>query len=101
VALFDQFETAQVMVLEGKYFCNPVEKIDAGHNYPIIDARAHLACYHVENPDLQNWPVYLLDQFVTLNTNVYFNDCLCVPALKEHTVKAETSTWGRIKSLYR
>jgi hypothetical protein len=101
VTLADQFITEQVVVLEGKYFCNPVEKIDAGRTYPIVDYIVHLACYRVNNPSLQNWPVYILDQFVTLNTQVYFNDCLCVPALKEHPVPTERSTWGRVKSLYR
>jgi len=104
VTLIDQFGNAQVYVLQAKYFCNPVEKRvggPAGIVYPIIDANAHLACYMVENPNVLPRSITTLDQFGFWQTQIYENDCLCAPALKDHPLPARPSTWGKIKSLYR
>jgi hypothetical protein len=103
VLLRDQFGNCEVTVLQGKLFCNPVEKVDLadGSVSPIIDFAAHLTCYEVENPLQFNPTIVAIDQFGSWNLLLYNNDCLCVPALKEHIVKTEESTWGRIKALYQ
>jgi hypothetical protein len=102
VALIDQFgATTDCMVLQAKYFCNPVEKHADGIIYPILDYRAHLQCYQVENPLPSVVGVVAYDQFGYHQFTTYQNDCLCVPALKEHIVGTEKSTWGQIKALYR
>jgi hypothetical protein len=102
VALVDQFGVStDVMVLQPKYFCNPVEKHADGRIYPIMDYKAHLQCYQVDNPAFDLHGVVALDQFGYHQFTTYRNDCLCLPALKEHIVGTERSTWGQIKSLYR
>jgi hypothetical protein len=106
VILIDQWGSANVYVLEAKLFCNPVEKrvYDAAGNeqiYPIIDPNAHLTCYWVNNPVFTPRPVTTLDQFGYWQFQVYQNDCLCVPALKDYPLAVEESTWGKIKALYR
>jgi len=101
VILIDQFGTCDVVVLRSKLFCNPVEKREGAVYYPILDYRAHLQCYEVQNPQSNFRPVAFLDQFVFQQIETYENDCLCVPALKEHIVGAKQSTWGQIKALYR
>lgn len=101
VILIDQFGNAQVQVLHGKYFCNPAEKRADGLIYPIVDPIIHLACYQVENPATVTIPITTIDQFGFWQTHIMRNDCLCVPALKDHPVKTENSTWGKVKALYR
>jgi hypothetical protein len=103
VLLIDQFGTADVVVLHGRWFCNPVEKrhLDDGQVYPIIDYKAHLTCYLVDNPNPFGQPIIGIDQFGNWQMDVYQNECLCVPALKEHVVKTEESTWGKIKAMYQ
>jgi hypothetical protein len=102
VVLVDQFGISNdVMVMEPKYFCNPVEKHADGLVYPIIDYRAHLQCYRVTNPQYYAYGVVTYDQFGYHQFSTYQNDCLCLPALKEHIVSTEKTTWGQIKALYR
>lgn len=106
VILIDQFGTCNVVVVQSKLFCNPVEKREFKADgtvisYPIIDYIAHLNCYLVDNPIPNFHPVTAIDQFGTWQIDVYQNDCLCVPALKEHILKSQSSTWGGIKALYR
>jgi hypothetical protein len=98
----DQFGSVQVVVVIGKFFCNPVEKTtEDGTVFPIVDSQAHLACYLVENPEAYSIYVTVLDQFGSPEMTLVGNDCLCAPAIKEHAVGVEQSTWGRIKGLYR
>jgi len=105
VTLIDQFGNVQVVVLQAKYFCNPVEKtVDGAVGpvvYPIIDFNAHLACYQVDNPVPDFRGITTVDQFGYWSTQIYHNDCLCVPALKDYPLATQHSTWGKIKSLYR
>jgi len=101
VVLIDQFGTAQVQVLQPKYFCNPVQKYADGVIYPIKDPIVHLACYMVQSADPAGHSITALDQFGFWPTQIYNNDCLCVPALKDHPVKTDRSTWGKVKALYR
>jgi hypothetical protein len=102
VRLTDQFDQTMVVVLEGKYFCNPCEKTTPdGFVYPIVDPFAHLTVYFVENPQVYDIPVLMQDQFIdieeiVLNENFY----LAVPALKTEVFPAGSSEWNRIKALY-
>ncbi|MDH3196921.1 MAG: hypothetical protein OEO21_01640 [Candidatus Krumholzibacteria bacterium] len=101
VTLTDQFGTVQVFVFEAKLLCNPVEKTDpTGFVWPIVDPFPHLACYFIDDPRSYGIPVNAVDQFGSFNLDLLYSDCLCVPAIKEHTNPAEESTWGRIKALY-
>ncbi len=102
VVLIDQFGTCNVVVLFGKLFCNPVEKRHAdGRSFPIIDHVAHLTCYLVNNATPFTRSITAIDQFGFWQLETFENDCLCLPALKEHTIETEESTWGKIKAMYR
>ena len=101
VVLTDQFGVStSVTVAQAKFFCNPVEKRVDGQVYPIIDAKAHLQCYRVDNPQIEPHGITAYDQFGYHQFTTYQNDCLCLPALKEHILGTEKSTWGQIKALY-
>jgi hypothetical protein len=101
VRLRDQFGTTNVVVLEGRYFCNPCEKQipDVGI-YPIVDPLAHMTCYMVQGPLPYPIQVLVRDQFgmypVVLEQNLF----LCLPALKLEVIQPESSEWNRIKALY-
>ncbi len=101
VIVIDQFGGTDVVVLYGKMFCNPVEKSADGNIYPIIDPVAHLACYQIQDATPFTRNVTAVDQFGYWQLQTFESDCFCVPALKEHTVKTQESTWGRIKALYQ
>ena len=101
VILVDQFGTCNVIVMRGKYFCNPVEKRADGVVWPIIDYAAHLTCYTVQNPNPIAVPITTIDQFGYWQIQAFDNDCMCAPALKDFPVRTEESTWGRVKALYR
>jgi hypothetical protein len=102
VVLIDQFGTSNVVVVQGKLFCNPVEKRVDGTVYPIIDYAAHLACYLINDlATPMTRSITAIDQFGYWQLETYDSDCLCVPALKEHVIGTEESTWGRIKAMYR
>ena len=101
VVLIDQFGNAQVQVFHPRFFCNPAQKQADGVIYPIKDPIVHLACYVVENPISSGIPITTTDQFGFWQTQIQLNNCLCVPALKEHPVRTKQSTWGKVKSLYQ
>jgi hypothetical protein len=102
VILVDQFGIVTVQLMNRFRFCNPVEKthLVTGKVEPIIDPKAHLACYsYPRNPFA--YPVIAVDEFGTWQFDANNDDCLCVPALKEHVVRTESSTWGKIKAMYQ
>jgi hypothetical protein len=106
VILVDQFGQTNVVVVYGKLFCNPAEKrtTDATGNVhvdPIIDYAAHLACYVTQDATPMTRSITAVDQFGYWQLETFDSDCLCVPALKEHVIGTEESTWGRIKAMYR
>lgn len=101
VIVVDQFGQNNVIVIQGKLFCNPAEKRADGIVYPVIDFAAHLACYIIQNATPMTRSITAVDQFGYWQLQTYDNDCLCVPALKEHVIGTEESTWGRIKAMYR
>lgn len=101
VRLTDQFDQTTVVILEGKYFCNPCEKeTPDGTNYPIVDPWAHLTVYFVENPQVYDIPVLMQDQFVIEEIILNENFFLAVPALKNEVFPPGSSEWNRIKALY-
>jgi len=101
VGLVDQVDSVGVFVLHGEYFCNPADKTVGGVTYSMVDSTAHLTCYRVENTTPYDVTDVAVDQFgnrpIVLQQNTY----LCVPAVKETVVGTESTTWGRIKSLYQ
>jgi hypothetical protein len=102
VLLVDQFDQTVVIVLEGKYFCNPCEKeTPDGIVYPIVDPEAHMTVYFVENPVPYDIPVLVQDQFMEGNLILHENFYLAVPALKNHVFEPGSSEWNRIKALYK
>jgi len=101
VVLADQFGEETVLVLHGIYFCNPVQKTAPdGMVYPIVDPYAHLTCYLVDNPFINQISVLMRDQFVEMPIDLFENDCLCLPALKRQVIEPNTSEWDRIRSLF-
>jgi hypothetical protein len=101
VTLVDQFGSITTTVMEGKYFCNPVEKTVEGQVYPMIDPQAHLTCYMIDDDNVYDIDVTATDQFGWWQLNVNDSYCLCTPAWKGDVVRAEASTWGKIKALYQ
>ena len=101
VTLVDQFGNLQAVVLQAKYFCNPVAKNENGKITPIVDPSAHLACYQLDNAYPGSQAISALDQFGYWHVQIDRSDCLCVPALKDYPVPTKQSTWGRVKALYR
>jgi hypothetical protein len=85
VALTDQFETKDTVVLRPWYVCNPVDKNDEG----ILDPVCRLTCYKVADakgqPRFQRRSVVIEDQFGRQDRSVYDGECrqsqmLCVPS---------------------
>jgi hypothetical protein len=99
VTLVDQFDSTTVIVLEGKYFCNPCEKelID-GTRYPVVDTTAHLTCYFVENPQSYNIQVWVKDQFIEEPIVLRENFFLCLPAMKMEVIEPGSSEHGGVKA---
>ncbi|UCH85238.1 MAG: hypothetical protein JSW50_05990 [Candidatus Latescibacterota bacterium] len=103
VFLEDQFDQVQVIVLEGKYFCNPCEKESPdGTMYPVVDPWAHLTVYQVLNPIPYQLLALVQDQFMTEIEEVLLHDnrYLAVPALKTFVFPTGSSDWERIRALY-
>ncbi|MGH7731092.1 MAG: DUF7450 family protein [Candidatus Eiseniibacteriota bacterium] len=106
VTLVDQFDRWDANVLFPRFFCNPVEKrLDAAHGgqvYPIVDGRQHYVCYEYQPPDPTPFEATMTDQFVDrLGLSLHPSRLLCVPTDKTGVTSTGSSTWGRIKILYR
>jgi len=103
VFLTDQFLARPAMVGVPRFFCTPVEKrLANGTVYPMVDPRQH---YVVYNMDFNNqvFAARVSDQFITdqqLNT-ILIDHLLMVPTQKEFPTGNQTSTWGRMKALFR
>jgi hypothetical protein len=101
VMLGDQFDNVDVIVLEGRYFCNPCEKeTPGGTRYPVVDTLAHLTVYFVENPVPYNIQALVRDQFMEEMLILHENFYLAVPALKTEVFEPGSSEWDRIRALY-
>jgi hypothetical protein len=101
VALVDQVDSVAVLVLQGRYLCNPVEKDFQGVTTPIVDPAVHLTCYEVINPTPYAVTELVNDQFGERIIVLEQNTLLCLPAEKDNVVPVEARSWGRIKALYR
>jgi hypothetical protein len=103
VILTDQFLTRTAMVLLPRFFCTPAEKrLADGTVYPIVDAAQH---YTVYDMDFNNTPftARISDQFITDHqlSLIFLDRWLMVPTRKELPTDTKSSTWGKVKSLYR
>lgn len=101
VGLVDQVDSVGVVVLQGEYFCNPVEKVFQGVSYPIVEPLLHMTCYRVDNTTAYDLTELTVDQFGGRTIGLGQNTYLCLPAAKGTVVETEPSTWGRIKAQYK
>lgn len=107
VRMTDQFGAWQATVTFPRFFCNPVEKRvgdpgSGGPVYPILDPRQHYICYEYQPEDPTPHPAVITDQFVTnRSVDLVPSRLLCVPTDKTGVTSANSSTWGKLKLLYR
>jgi hypothetical protein len=102
VTLQSQFGFETVTVKEPQVFCNPAIKTDpTGVEHPIVDPVLHYTCYRIEPPRLVDVWEPVLDQFLFEPLLFTFSEYLCVPTMKSGVVSTGSSTWGRLKVLYR
>lgn len=107
VMMNDQFGSWQATVTFPRFFCNPVEKRIAVPGteeqiYPILDTKQHYICYEYQTEDPNHHPAIITDQFVTDRTvDLGPSRLICVPTDKTGITSTGSSTWGRIKVLYR
>jgi hypothetical protein len=103
LVLTDQFMTRTATSLVPRYFCTPVEKqVQEGTIYPMVDSRQHYTVYEI--PDAGPiFPATISDQFVPfLQVNLSQDRWLMVPTDKAFPpTDVKSSTWGRVKSIYR
>lgn len=102
VALADQFTQRSALVGRPFWLCNPTQKIDvSGLTHEIVDPDQHLVCYSIE-PELVSFTAVVSDQFIQNRQLALLGSLyLCVPSEKHDPTPTETSTWGRVKTLYR
>ena len=101
--LSDQFLTRPALVGVPRFFCTPAEKrLEDGTVYPIVDAAQH---YTVYDMDFNNtaFTARVSDQFITdqLFNFILIDRLLMVPTRKELPTETKSTTWGRVKSMYR
>jgi len=103
LVLTDQFYTRTSNMLIPTYFCVPAEKRTSdGILHPILDAAQHYVVYEIEANEA-TFPATISDQFLPESSILMANDrWLMVPTIK-HLPPTETrsSTWGRLKQLFR
>lgn len=100
VGLKDQVDSVGVVVLQGVYFCNPVEKTFEGVTHEMADSLVHLTCYQVLDSTTYENAYLTLDQFGSWSVTLNYSSLLCLPAEKGVVVRTEPASWGRIKALY-
>jgi hypothetical protein len=101
VTLIDQFDTWQTIALSPKFLCNPALKQVGGQTYPIVDPRQHYVVYDLDPIDPGPFPAVIRDQFHQGSFNLRDGSFLMVPTDKLLVTETKSSTWGRLKSLYR
>ena len=106
VMMNDQFGPWQATVTFPRFFCNPVEKRVGDPTrprvYPILDPNQHYIRYEYQPEDPTPHTAVITDQFVRdLPVGLVPSRLLCVPTLKTGVTSTGSSTWGRIKILYR
>jgi hypothetical protein len=102
VQLADQFGFYDMTAVEPVLFCNPCIKEVFGQWYEILWPEAHLAVYRLEPPTgVAGFAAVASDQFGEWEMNFEEPVWLVLPTDKLTVVMTETSTWGRVKSLFR
>jgi len=101
--LVDQWRTDVQQPGPLEYLCAPCWKDHAGVVYPAVDEITHLAMYPIAPTSPQFFP-YIQDQFFSGLCDVRQEpiEYLLVPSLKQLIpTSTRSSTWGRLKSIYR
>ena len=101
VTLQTQFGTEVVQVAAPELFCNPADKQVGGAFYPLVNPDEHLVCYRITPPLPIDQQVFLRDQLCVTNAFVLEDVWLCVPSLKLSVTDTKSSTWGKVKTIYR
>jgi len=86
-----------------EYLCTPCQKIHGGQVYPPVDTLTHLAVYRIY-PHSDVFRPLLVDQFLFGPHYVQQSspEYLFVPSVKyEINTPTKSSTWGKLKTLYR
>ena len=101
--LTDQFFTRNATVLVPRFFCTPVEKrTPDGLIYPIVDPRQHYVVYDIGfDNSMPFFPANIQDQFLTAQVDLRIDRLLMVPSLKSFPTPTRSSSWGRLKIMYR
>jgi hypothetical protein len=102
VLLRDQWDIWQTLVGKPRWFCTPVEKTVPGlPPNPIVEPNRNYVVYDFNPIDPGVFPAIIRDQFRQgvhdMNPGLY----LMVPTEKLHVTDAKSSSWGRVKVLYR
>ena len=101
-SLINQFGGEEVLLLDPKFFCNPVQKEHAGVLFPILNELDHLVCYDfTPHGTFAGISVGIVDQFVQTFGLPFESVLLCVPSEKTGVTPTDESTWGKVKSIYR
>jgi len=102
LVLTDQFYTRTSNMLIPTYFCVPAQKRTAdGIVYPILDEAQHYVVYEIEANEAA-YPAVIADQFLQDYPILMANDrYLMVPTIKQLPTETNSSTWGRLKLLFR
>lgn len=100
--LRDQFYQRNASQLIPVFFCTPVEKqTSSGQVYPMLDPDQHYVVYDI-GPGPGAFPAHVVDQFVEAQILMTADRFLMVPTLKHFPpTDVKSSTWGRLKQLYR
>jgi len=107
VDMADQFGSWVAVEMVPRFFCNPVEKRvgdpgAGGPVYAILDPTQHYICYEYRGEDPRIFTASITDQFVTSPTvELGPSRLLCVPTDKTGVTSTGSSTWGRMKVIYR
>lgn len=86
-----------------QFLCVPCLKVHNGAVYPPVETDTHLALYPIQ-PQSPTFPPFIIDQFIrgqqiVMQLPVEF---LMVPSTKTLiTTDTKSSSWGRLKMLYR
>jgi len=102
-SLQDEWRNDYLPVGQLEYLCVPCSKQHNGQNYAIVDSVTHLALYRI-HPLSDIFYPQIQDQFVQVQRAVQQRpiEYLMVPSLKTLIpTDIKTSTWGKLKKLYR
>jgi len=106
VLLVDQFGPYPAVVEPLVYLAAPADKVLPGQQpEPAPDLVDHLAIYTIipqgPAPPPPPPPVFATDEFGVWQLVLGDRVMLCVPSFKNQVTDTKSSTWGRLKQLYR